>query len=89
METKQTLKENIKVRVKPFEKQAIEEAAGKENMNVSSFIRRAVFENSTVPECVLTVRCIMERNKIYNHISFMPINPDIREKILEEVSSLD
>lgn len=89
MKKQTNLEDNIKVRVKPFEKQALQDAAIKENTTISSIMRNSVFEKPTVPECVLTVRCIVERNKIYNHIASMPLAPDIRKKILEEVSGLD
>lgn len=89
MKKQPNLAENIKVRVKPFEKQILQDAARKENTTISSIMRNAVFEKPTVPECVLTVRCIIEKNKIYNRIASMPLAPDIRKKILEEVSGLD
>lgn len=89
MKKKDNLTENIKVRLAPAEKQALESAARAEHVSVSSLIRSVLSEPKNMNETVLKYRCCLERNKIYNHLAFMPIPEDIRAKILKEVSELE
>lgn len=89
MKKKENLTENIKVRLAPAEKQALESVARAEQASVSSLIRSALSEPKNINEMVLKYRCCLERNRIYNHIALMSIPEDIKAQILKEVSELE
>lgn len=89
MKKQNNLTENIKVRMTLAEKQAVVSLARANGTSISSLIRDSVLGTNNTDENVLKIRCIMEKNKICNHIVTMSLPKDNKEQILKEVSSLD
>lgn len=89
MKKQNNLTENIKVRMTLSEKQALVSLAKATHTSVSSLIRDSILGPNNIDENVLKIRCIMEKNKICNHILTLSLPKDTKEQILKEVSNLD
>lgn len=86
---KENLNSIVKMRVTDVEANSIKDFANQNNCTISAVLRNALFNNSSVNEVTMKIRCAIEHDKIYNHIAFMPLDNSTKKRILKEVANID
>lgn len=102
MKKKEKLSENVRVRLKPNEKETLVAIAKQENISPSEFIRKAVSdkissynimghagsdENPSSSHCI-AIQHNLIKNEIMNRIQGMNIAKSIKEKIMKELNTI-
>lgn len=89
MKTTETRSKNVKIRLTPEEKKAIDNLAEKEGTSFSGIVRRTLFDKESSSSYSIAIQRNLIKNEIMNRIQSMGIPKTTKTKIIKEIGTIE